>query len=67
MKLTNRALSLASAARIIPYMKFHSVPELERSISDAGFEIHDAADLAFAQSSDMKYVFARFVAARKGR
>jgi len=67
MTLANRALSLASAVRLIPFLKFYPVPDLERSISDAGFEIHETADLPFDQRSDMRYVFARFVAARKIR
>ncbi|MCL1593692.1 MAG: class I SAM-dependent methyltransferase [Actinomycetia bacterium] len=65
MKVANRALSMASAVRAISYMKFSSVDDLERSISEAGFEIHETADLQFDQRSDMRHVFARFVAARK--
>jgi 2-polyprenyl-3-methyl-5-hydroxy-6-metoxy-1,4-benzoquinol methylase len=65
MKLANGALSMASAVRAIPYMKFYAVPDLERSISEAGFEIYETADLPFDQRPDMRYVFARFVAARK--
>jgi 2-polyprenyl-3-methyl-5-hydroxy-6-metoxy-1,4-benzoquinol methylase len=67
MKLANGALSLASAVRVIPYLKFYSVPDLERSISEAGFEINETTDLPFDQRPDMRYVFARFVAARKIR
>jgi len=67
MKLINRALVLASAVRIIPYGKFFAAPELERSISDAGFEIDDTANLRFDQRPDMRYVLARFVAAKKIR
>lgn len=67
MKLANGALSLASSARIIPYMKFYSVPDLECSIARSGFEIQETAGLPFDQREDMRYVFARFIAARKIR
>jgi len=67
MKLVNGALSLAGAVQIVPGLKFYSAPDLDRLISDAGFEIHETTDLPFDQRSDMRYVFARFVAARKIR
>lgn len=67
MKLINRALLLASAVRIIPYGRFFAESELERSISDGGFEIAETANLPFGQRPDMRYVLARFVAAKKIR
>jgi len=67
MKLINRALLLARAVRIIPYGKFFAPSELERSISDGGFEIDETANLPFDQRADMRRVLAHFVAAKKIR
>jgi 2-polyprenyl-3-methyl-5-hydroxy-6-metoxy-1,4-benzoquinol methylase len=62
----NRFASVLSSVGIFPHMRFFRIPELEDSITQAGFQILGTESLPFdSESDEEQYIIAHFVAARK--
>ncbi|MGD2100961.1 MAG: class I SAM-dependent methyltransferase [Acidimicrobiia bacterium] len=65
MKFFNLAAALANGIRILPYGRLPNASEIDKAISQGGFELHETENLPFDRRPDMAYVFSRFAAAKK--